>query len=141
MLLPLRNGGCAVIDDDLYEMPLALEVWSGEFFEFRICDFSWRHKDHERLPYVQAIGSRSGRQCCIRLHRLITQAPKGSVVDHIDRDVLNNRRSNLRIVGHLENNRNRVAKQKRRDGIYFNPLTGERVYRPMRSKRFAKEST
>lgn len=42
-----------------------------------------------------------------RLHRLITMAPAGKVVDHIDGDPLNNRRSNLRVCTQSGNQRNR----------------------------------
>lgn len=128
MLLHLRNGGSAVIDDDLFEATLSLEVWEGQFFDFRICDMKWRHKDHERVPYVQSVVQRNKKLCCIRLHRLVMQAPKGVVVDHINRDVLDNRRSNLRLADHFTNNRNR-SKQQRRNGIYTNPLTGELIQR------------
>jgi hypothetical protein len=37
------------------------------------------------------------------LHRLVTRAKKGQVVDHIDGDRLNNLRSNLRVAGMREN--------------------------------------
>ncbi len=37
------------------------------------------------------------------LHRFITHAPKGKVVDHINRNTLDNRRENLRVVTIQEN--------------------------------------
>lgn len=40
------------------------------------------------------------------LHRIITNAQKGQVVDHINHDTLDNRRENLRVVIHAENRRN-----------------------------------
>lgn len=44
----------------------------------------------------------------VHLHRFITGAPKGLVVDHIDGDSLNNRRrTNLRLATHGENMQNR----------------------------------
>lgn len=45
----------------------------------------------------------------IYLHRLIMQPPAGSMVDHIDRDGLNNIRANLRIVTAAINQWNRRA--------------------------------
>lgn len=41
------------------------------------------------------------------VHRILTSAPPGVVVDHRDGDGLNNSRSNLRLCSHAENMRNR----------------------------------
>lgn len=42
----------------------------------------------------------------VYLHRLIMNAPKGIVVDHINGDTLDNRKPNLRLCSHKENIRN-----------------------------------
>lgn len=58
----------------------------------------------------------AGYACCLyqrqktRLHRVIANPPPGFVVDHINRNKLDNRRMNLRVCTQSENMRN----QKRR---------------------------
>jgi hypothetical protein len=44
------------------------------------------------------------------LARIIKKARKGQIVDHINRDPLDNQRSNLRIVNHRQNMLNRILK-------------------------------
>lgn len=47
------------------------------------------------------------KQHTVRMHRMILAGPAGMPIDHIDRDGLNNTRSNLRICTPLENSGNR----------------------------------
>jgi hypothetical protein len=51
----------------------------------------------------------------VKMHREITSAPLGKVVDHINHNGLDNRKENLRICSHAENCRNTNSK-----GYYFN---------------------
>jgi hypothetical protein len=53
----------------------------------------------------------------VRLHRLITNCPKGLEVDHLDENKLNNCRWNLEIVTHSENMKRMWANRKRRQLI------------------------
>lgn len=62
--------------------------------------YSW---SLERNNYI----SHRGRDYYIKLHRLITNCPDNKVVDHIDRNPLNNLESNLRICTIMENTQNK----------------------------------
>lgn len=59
----------------------------------------------------------SGGQTIVILHRLITGAPAGVLVDHINGDKLDNRRQNLRLCNHSENMQNRKMHKNNRLGI------------------------
>src|SRR5690606_21975431 len=52
----------------------------------------------------------------VPMHRQIMGFPEGMEVDHIDRDGLNNRRSNLRLATHHQNAYN-AQKRKSRSGF------------------------
>lgn len=53
----------------------------------------------------------------IRLHRIILNAPAGSIVDHINRNKLDNRKENLRFVTKEENSRNISLSKLNKTGI------------------------
>jgi len=58
----------------------------------------------------------------VRLHRFIIDAPRGMVVDHINMDITDNRRSNLRICTIAENTRNRNVRKDSASGykgVYY----------------------
>lgn len=65
-----------------------------------ISQHEWRR---DALGYAVA---RIGR-ALVSMHRLITGAESGQVVDHANHNTLDNRRSNLRVCTHAENMRNR----------------------------------
>lgn len=53
----------------------------------------------------------------IKLHRLLLNAKDGEIVDHINRNVLDNRKENLRLVTSEENCRNRGITERNKIGI------------------------
>lgn len=59
-----------------------------------------------------------------KLHRVVIKAKKGEIVDHIDRNKLNNSISNLRIANHNENIHNQVKRKNTKNsykGVKFIP--------------------
>ena len=58
-----------------------------------------------------------GNKGLILMHREIIKTPEGSETDHINGNKLDNRRKNLRVVNHAENNRYR-SKQKNNTSGY-----------------------
>lgn len=58
-----------------------------------------------------------------RLARFIMQAPKGMVVDHVNGDILDNSKSNLRVCTQMQNQQNKsISKSKKSSpykGVYW----------------------
>jgi hypothetical protein len=64
----------------------------------------------------------------ILMHRQIMRPPKGKIVDHIDRNRLNDCRSNLRICSEVENKQNqakRLGCTSRFKGVYYYKKSGK----------------
>jgi hypothetical protein len=60
---------------------------------------------------------------CILMHRQITQPPEGMIVDHLNRNKLDNTRGNLRVSTHQENAQNRGKRRNtssRFKGVSYN---------------------
>lgn len=63
------------------------------------------------------------------MHRLLTNAPKGSQVDHINGDKLDNRKINLRVCTHSQNQINRGKQKNNTSGF-------KGVYPQKQSKKY-----
>ena len=104
--IPLTRGKFAIVDDEDYE---------------RFGSQRWHCSS---AGYARQTGP---NRESIFLHRLIVGAGLGQVVDHINRNPLDNRRANLRICTHaqnLQNARRRGSMLKgvgldKRDGRYY----------------------
>lgn len=103
------------------------EVSTGETFTFDAEDFERiRDTTWYRCNSGNYIGDRSGY--CI--HRRIMNAPVGYEVDHINHDPLDNRKSNLRICTHRENQYNQPLQRNNTSGA-----SGVSYYPPRRKYR------
>jgi len=98
-LISLTRGRAAIVDAEDYE---------------RLKQFNWRLLMRGHIKY--AIMNEGGKSS-IPMHRYITRPRKGLVVDHIDRNGLNNTKANLRICTVLENSYNR-SPAKGKSSIY-----------------------
>lgn len=92
--IELTRGKYAVVDDEDYE---------------RINSHSWAAVPN---PYggvyaVRKGSKRKGEPRTIQMHREILNAPKGSIIDHVNGDGLDNRKSNLRFANTQKNSFNR----------------------------------
>lgn len=90
----------AVIDDDDFEL---------------VNSFTWsviRDKGTKNL-YVMGHDKAINRYKTIQMHRIITNCPVDKVVDHINHNTLDNRKSNLRICERSDNCKNYMKPDKR----------------------------
>ena len=91
-----------------------IKLSTGDFTAVDDDDFE-RYGSFKCFPATPKSGRYKYAQLCIKgstkyLHRLILNAPRGYLVDHIDGDTLNNQKSNLRIVSQHGNQHNAKGK-------------------------------
>lgn len=70
----------------------------------------------------------NGKQKRIRLHRLIMGSPKKMMIDHINGNKLDNRKSNLRICNGKENTRNSSVQKRNKLGVKGVSITHSNTY-------------
>ncbi len=83
--IPLRRGGVALIDDDDYK---------------KIAAFRWNIRKDGYVEYAARYIQINGKNVRISMHRVILNLSHrdGTIVDHINGNGLDNRKTNLRIV-------------------------------------------
>jgi len=103
--IPLTQDQYAIVDKDDYD---------------RLNAYKWYAKWNDSTQSYYAC--RNGDSVTIRMHREILGLHKGDEKhgDHINHDTLDNRRSNLRVLPHRENNEHRKKKSPYGTGIYRN---------------------
>ena len=113
--IQLTKGYVAIVDDDDYE-------WLSKY---RWCASVDKREDQGNYTsarttiYKYFEGYKWRRS--VKMHRLIMDAKRGEIVDHINGDPLDNRRSNLRLCTAAENARN----HKKQELINKSPCTSE----------------
>ena len=81
--------------------------------------FKWHALKSENTfyPLRKIWDKNTKKQTVIMMHRVIMETPKGKETDHIDRNALNNQRSNLRIVTHSQNQMNKGMSKNNTSGF------------------------
>lgn len=100
--IPLTRGQWAIVDDEDYEI---------------ISRVKWIARPCLNTIYAEGVFPHQGKEIRVSMHRLILNAVRGQIVDHIDMDGLNNRRSNLRFCTHSENMRNMRIRKNNTSGF------------------------
>lgn len=102
--IKLPRGSVAIVDDEDYE-ELSKYSWSID---------QWGYV--RRSVYDQS--SKSGRSAVLMHRQVLGLLPDdGSIVDHIDRDPLNNKKFNLRLVSSSQNAMNRSLSSRNKSGL------------------------
>lgn len=110
--IQLTQNKITIVDDDIYD-------W--------VSLYKWYARKSLHTFYAQRKFEIDGKWRNIMLHRFIMNPENGMSVDHINRNGLDNRRKNLRIVTHSENHFNeklRVDNTSGHKGV-INPKKGK----------------
>lgn len=128
-IIQLTQGLQTIIDDEDVEL-VSKYKWHAAY--------SGRKDQLWRTAYAKThFKDESGRPCGIAMHNIILRRKpnRRMVVDHINRDALDNRKANLRIVTASQNIMNQSKHVKHAD----NPYRGVRVARNKYGKKWYAE--
>lgn len=95
--IELTKGYFAIVDADRFD-EIAQHKWWANVFK----------RTSTGKAHVRAVRLEAGK--LVYMHRVIIDAPAGTIVDHINRDPLDNRRANLRFCDRSGNAANRASR-------------------------------
>jgi hypothetical protein len=104
-LIPLTQGQFAIVDDEDYD-DLVKHNWNA----------AWASTNNSFYVVRQRRKIDPSGPDAVRMHRIIMNAPKGMVVDHINHDTLDNRKVNLRVCTTAQNSMNKVKSSNNTSG-------------------------
>ena len=101
---------------------------------YQVNRFNWCAKENGPRTYaVRLVADLHNRTKIISMHREIMGAPAGMLVDHRNRDTLDNRRENLRLATHSQNQFNKGKTSRKTTsrviGVFFEKYSGRWVAR------------
>lgn len=120
----LSNGGYTIVDDDMYDV-LSKYKWKCQKGYATRNAYMGKNKEGEYIYKT------------ISIHSIVLPGKKGFVTDHINRDRLDNRRSNLRLCTNSQNTFNQSPRKDnstgvrgvffdRRNNVYYSQITVNR---------------
>lgn len=101
--IELTQGQVAIVDDEDFD---------------RLSAFNWFAqwaKGTETFYANRRIFLGGGK--ILSMHRVVTSAPSGMFIDHINKNTLDNRKANLRVCTNSENQRNRGKPKNNKSGF------------------------
>ena len=101
---------------------------------YQVNRFNWCAKENGPRTYaVRLVDDSHNRTKILSMHREIMGAPAGMLVDHRNRDTLDNRRENLRLATHSQNQFNKGKTTRKTTsrfiGVFFEKYSGRWVAR------------
>jgi hypothetical protein len=107
-------------------------VEPGDFYQLN--RFNWCAKENgPRIYAVRLVGDSNNRTKIISMHREIMGEPAGMLVDHRNRNTLDNRKENLRLATHSQNQFNKGKTTRKTTsrfiGVFFEKQSGRWVAR------------
>ncbi len=116
--IELTQGKYALVDDEDYEYVLC---------------YKWHTLKSKKNYYaVTALEMGNGKKFTINMHNFVTENPQGSLLDHINRNGLDNRKANLRKCSYAQNSLNRrLDKLKNKTGyrgVYLSEYKNKRKF-------------
>jgi hypothetical protein len=119
-----KRGGCGNMSPGVFDESVRyISLGDGKSVIVDAADFEWLHKHKWRTT-----GGTKGyvhtriREKIVYMHRLIMNPPAGMVVDHINGNVWDNRRRNLRVCTRAQNSMNsrgRSGTSSRFKGVFW----------------------
>jgi len=118
--IKLTQGKSAIVDNDLFE---------------ELSQYNWCVDEDVNTWYA----NRKENRIIISMHRQILglKYKDGKIVDHINHNGLDNRRSNLRVVTHIENCRNHTGRSHSTSG--YTGVSWHKVIKKWRAYIYVQE--
>lgn len=99
-IILINNKGIILVDDEDYNF---------------LNQFRWylrrSNKRNNQLGYAQTPITINRKQTSIIMHKILIDIPNGMVIDHINHNTFDNRKSNLRIVTKSQNQMNKLPQK------------------------------